>query len=583
MKVFETVNKLPSMQSEAVSLWKIFVSLLDDDVLRTLLTPITKSLIDVMTISNHEIRSSVAKLLEDILIGKSFLSADDYIHLPNLPDYEQLSRLRSYLDSGRLIENDTTKLKSDIQHILKDFSDFDNAKVLLALQKLEKILSLENVDLKRYRDQLYSKLLYLIGKYASHQPISYLTAVCLGKLGAIDPSLVKIKTVDDTVFIMNDFLRQDEKLAFISDLIINHIYPAYNAVSEVRVRLCIEYSIQTLLQQAGFRPVEDMKSNVTLLAVYTSWRKLPKSIQEFVTPFLQSAYQVSWSEQPLEYPIYHKAKSFDDWVEQWFCRMVECTRNPAKQIFTACIPMVQSNLTEITLHFIPYLVLHIILNGTGDHVRGIADELMIVFYANAKPDDGGGKMNHYALQIAFSITEYCRKWINRVDSKDAEKKSQVARVHNFLKLLPSMTMGMAAFHTKAYPQALMQLETHIKENPQSKEDPEILKHLRQIFIQLDDPVSLQALIDECASALSLEEEIFRYESLGKWSEAEVSYRKKIQDNPLNLSSYEGYMECLKKSGNYGMYTINKIANNSYLLFLYRIFIIHCGYRVCQCS
>lgn len=577
MKVFETLNKQPGMQLKVLSLWKVFISLLDDELLRTLLISITKSLIDIMTVSNHNTRQAVAIVLEDLLIMKSFITPEDYANLPDIPDYQELARLNSHVNSNRMIKSNSVQLRHDLQYILNAFSDFDTVKVLLGLQKLEKILSMDNVDLGDFRDQLYSKLLYLIEKYGSHQQISYLAAVCIGKLGAVDPGIVKMNAVDDTVYVMNDYSRQDEKLAFICDLIINHIYPAYNAVNEVNVRLCMEYSIQTLLKNAGYLPMQEMKSKPTLLAIYTSWRKLPKSIQEFLTPFLQSAYHVSWSEQPLEYPIYTKAKSFQDWVQHWFCRMAKCAQSPAKEIFAACIPMVQSNLTDITLHLLPYIVLHVILSCTTDNVHGIVSELLLVFEANAKPADqsGIGKMGHYSLQVAVSITEYCRKWLNRVGLKDLAKKSQVSRVNRFLQAIPSMTMGIAAFHIKAYPHALMQLETHLKEKAE-KMDPEIQKYLKQIYIQLDDPESLKGLMETYSSVLSVEEEIFRYESLGKWSEAEVLYRNKIQDNPSDISSYEGYMECLKKSGNYGNVLFSKKRAKSHFFFLNRIVVVYCG-------
>ncbi|KAI7901832.1 uncharacterized protein BX663DRAFT_552745 [Cokeromyces recurvatus] len=552
MKVFHTLKELPNMQFQVCSLWEKFISLLDTDTILSHVNGIVKNLIDIMPIATKEIRVTIAKLLYNLLVEKNNLEPGHYTNLPILPDYEEFQELKEYIAS-----NKQTKKPSnyEFKQIIATFSNAnsDDVQVLLGLQRLR--ILLENYpECEVYRNQIFSNLFYLLRKYASHKQITYLAALCLGKLGAVDPSTVNMPIIEDTVFIMNNFHRQDENLDFISDLIINHIYPAYNAINDEQVRKCTEFTIQTLLHQAGYHPVHEMKKRPSLIAIFHHWRRLPTSIQEFLTPFLQSAYQGTWSEHASKYPIFPNAKSFEEWAQDWYCVMANSAHDTAKQIFAACIPIVRSSILEVTLHLLPYLVLHLLLSGTPSDIRHIVDELMIVFSMNSKPHGNHSsqdKMNVYSLQVAVAVTEYCRKWLNRVGPYDAEKRNQVSRVNSFLELIPNKVMGIAAFYTKAYPQALMEFETHFKkQKTKIVGDHEMLDYLRQIYIQIDDPVDLQALMDMYTSVLSRDEEITRFEALGKWDEAEALYKSKISDNPYELAPYIGYMECLRKCNNY---------------------------------
>ncbi|KAI9478821.1 MAG: hypothetical protein EXX96DRAFT_261034 [Benjaminiella poitrasii] len=562
LKVFHTINELSNIQPEALSLWQKFISLSDNETILSYLNTITKGLINLLPTASKETRLAVAQTLRTLLIEKSILEPVHYNNLPMLPEYEELQELKEYINSKKQTRK---QLNNDFKQIVATFSNanFDDVQVLLGLQKLKALL--ENYpECETHRNALFSTLFYLLRKYPSHKQITYLAALCLGKLGAVDPSVVNMPAIEDTVFIMNNFHRQDENLDFISDLIINHIYPAYNAVGDEQVRKCMEYTIQTLLHQAGYHPVQEMRKRPSLIAIFHHWRRLPTSIQEFLTPFLQSAYEGTWSDHAGKYPVFPNAKSFEDWTQDWYCLMANSSHDTAKQIFSACIPIVRSNVLEVTLHLLPYLVLHLVLSGTPTDTRHIVDELMLIFNMNSKPNNDNSsqdKMNVYSLQVAVAVTEYCRKWLNRVGPHDAEKRSQVSRVNTFLELIPNKVMGIAAFYTKAYPQALMEFETHFKKQKvKIVGDHEMLDYLRQIYIQIDDPIDLQALMDMYTSVLSRDEEITRFEALGKWDEAEALYKSKISENPFELSPYIGYMECLTKCNNYEklLYVTDKV-------------------------
>lgn len=548
MKIFNTVIELPNMQSETLSLWKTYIDLLDETATVLHINAIVKGLSSILRVSPYNIRTDAANVLVDLLIRGPNFGEEQYSNLPVLPDFQELQEVKEFIGARQKV-----KIKHDIRKIISDFSSFDDVQVLSSLEKLYKIL-VDNPDCRYYVDKVYANLFNLLRKYASHELISYYSAICLGKLGAIDPGLVNMDVIDNTVFIMRNFNNDDENLNFICDLIINHIFPFYNAVSDEATRQCIEYSIQTLVRIAGYRPINEMKGNVSLVKAYNHWRRHPRHIQEFLTPFLISAYEGSWPEIHIEYPIFTNSHSFKEWVHNWYCRMVKGAIGTAGRVFSACLPMVQSDLMDVALHLLPYLVLHVILSGNNDDARAIINELQSVLDINAKPVDDLEKikMNRYSLQVAVAITEYCRKWMNRVSPNDLTLTSVVERVNSFLKQIPDRDMGIAAFNAKAYPQALMHFETHLKEHSNNAlKDQEILGYLRQIYIEIDDPIDYKALMDTYTVVTSRDEQIAQYVNLGEWDYAETLYKSKILDTPLDLSAYTGYLECLTKSNRFG--------------------------------
>ncbi|CAO0799387.1 unnamed protein product [Mucor circinelloides] len=547
MKVFNSVVEIPDMQSQAFSLWKTYLDLLNQEAVVLHINAIVQGLCNIILVSSSSIRVQVAAKLDDLLVHNASLLNESFANFPVLPDFVELDHVKKFV-----AEHHKSIYKMEIRNIIKGFTCFDGGLVLSNLQKLQDILVRHPNE--RFRaDELYAYLFDVIRKYSTHELITYYAARCLGLLGAADPSAVNMRTIDNTVFVMRNFNNDDENLTYIYDLIINHIFPSYNSISNGATRQSIEYAIQILLHIAGYRPIKEMKSNASLRRVFNCWRKHPKDVQEFLAPFLQSAYQGKWPDIRVEYPIFSRSQTFKEWVHKWYCCMANDARGNAGRIFKACLPMVQSGMTDIALHLLPYLVLHSVFSSKSEHVCAIIDELQFVLDINARPADDPEKlvMNRYALQLAVAITQYCRKWLHHVGRNDLTFSSVVERVNQFLKRIPDQDMGFAAFNAGAYPQALMHFETHIKEHSSNQiKDREIMKCLRRIYLELDQISDYKALMDSYIVNTNRDEQIAQHVNLGEWDYAETLYKSKISDRPLDLSAYTGYLECLSKSNRF---------------------------------
>lgn len=541
MKLFQTVNELDNMQLEALSLWKIFIATIDNSALVSIFNRIVYGLLKIMTVSAHSIRVLVAQVLQEVFDREIETIAPDISELPDLPEFEELRSLKSSLEV-RLPKKKQSGQKM-LAEILNRLDVSDDVQVLFELQKLNILLSDILQEFPIDVGELFSQLLFLMKKYASNKDISYLIALCFGKVGAIDPSLINVRTEDNNIFVLNSFQSEKENRVFICQLLSNHVFNAYNAVKNEYILQFLQMAIQSLLKCAGFTEQSDLRSEALL----------PKPVQEFLAPYLYSSFQFSFKETDTQYPIFTQTGSFNDWVKQWYTHMITETRGTARTIFDSCLPIVVSDVVNITVHLIPYVVLHSILSGSSNGNNGILREMLIILDINAEPESDLDRrsLNRQYLQVVVSITEYCRKWLNKISHRELSRLSEINRVRSFLNQIPDKTMAIAAYHSKAYPQALMHFETHLKSEQSESIEPEILGYLRKIYTQMENLVDLSALLKVKSNILTHDEEMIRFEIEGKWEEAEILHKNKISANPHDLSLYMGYNDCLKKWGKYG--------------------------------
>ena len=137
-------------------------------------------------------------------------------------------------------------------------------------------------------------------------------------------------------------------------------------------------------------------------------------------------------------------------------------------------------------------------------------------------------------------------------------QNQITLVRDFLLKIPNDKMAIASFRSKAYPQALMHLEQHIKATTTAREPchftSETLDSLRQIYAHIDDPDGVVAVFSLFQRTLNMGEEILQYEHMGEWESASILYREaldKQDEENLDTSLLSGYFNCLRSSGNNG--------------------------------
>ncbi|ORE03351.1 hypothetical protein BCV72DRAFT_251923 [Rhizopus microsporus var. microsporus] len=538
VKVFYSVSEINNMEMEALSLWNCFIFALSDEGLKLHLSTIIRGLTDMICHSNQSVRILVADTIKKLLIDRYELTKDLYGQIPPLPQFDELQDVREFIESSREMQ-----LIREFNRAFASIQKPSDVEILLGIQKMSKLL--ERKELLAVRTgHLYSQLLMLAHKYINHPEISYAVGVCLGKLNAIDPSRIQVKVRNDKTYVINNFKTNEENLKFICDIVINCLIPAYHAVNNEFMHQLISYSIQVLLKHAGFRTVETMESSKEYEKVFNTWQRFPHSIQEFLTPLLRSSYVVVLPEYIFNYPIYTKADSVSTWVVQWYCLLEKITDDEARPIFSACLPVVYYGNLDVALYLLPHLILHVILSASASDIQNIVNEILLVLNTNSKLDKADQK-NQASLQAVVAITEHCRQWLYRAGSRDT------TMVGRFLEAIPDKLMAKASFYAKAYPQALMHFENYIKTSSSNLlEDEETMRFLRHIYVKTENMQDLQALLSMYSIRFSNDEEIIRFENMGKWKEAEIYHMDNVAKNPHDLSACMSFLECLKKSGSY---------------------------------
>jgi hypothetical protein len=402
MKLFDAIYDVEGMQLEALELWTVLIHVLSPNHILSHLNAFLRRLIQFIHVVDKSTRKRVAKEIEYILLdGKLVITPDRYLSLPVIPAFDELEKTRKHVASKTKYS-----LREAIKSILKCLNDLDDAEVQSALHRLSNILKGKENEVEKIigdielASRLYSKLLGIARKYAQHKDIPYLAAICLGKLGATDPSILPVSVNDDNIIIRSNFENKEENVNFVADLIENYLIPAFHASIDEQVHQFIRYTIQTLLTCAGFSPkkIGDVFSSNRVSR--ERWNKFPTSTQEFLSPLLSSSYECEWSKLEIDHLIYKNGVTFTDWIHKWYDKLTNQASKNAHDIFKACTPVIRSGIWDVTHYLIPCLVLHVVQNDDSQYVSSIRDEMITVLNAAVSDvPDANAKKNLSSLKV----------------------------------------------------------------------------------------------------------------------------------------------------------------------------------------
>lgn len=173
--------------------------------------------------------------------------------------------------------------------------------------------------------------------------------------------------------------------------------------------------------------------------------------------------------------------------------------------------------------------------------------------------------------MVVHITEYCRKWLRRKQASTHKqlRSPDVNVVRRFLDNIPNDLMAVASYRSKAYAQALLHLELHLKESMETRGSitSDDLDHLQRIYVHMEDLDGMQAILSMFTRTLSFDEEILRLESTGRYQDAKIYYEHTLQDKSDDLQLNIGYLNCLSVNGEFGtlVSATGKYCSYAYLL------------------
>ncbi|KAI9245342.1 hypothetical protein BDA99DRAFT_528116 [Phascolomyces articulosus] len=550
MAIFQALGELPMMQLEAYKLWKCFVNALPSDKLTTCIGPIVRGILCIFIRCDDMVKKEIGDLLEETLLVCN-LTMERLLELPSIPSFAELNNVSTFIEQKR----DELSIEQSIYAICKRARSDDAVNTLTLVEEMHRILEkhgpLHSV-IARHRSMLYTVLLYLSRKSGDLQNIRDIAAECLGILGATDPSQIEVKVIEDDVVVLKNFTDPAENRELVCNIIIKHLIPAFQAASSEDTQLYVQYAMQNLLRFAGFN-TRTVVGNENP-AVQKRWKAFPMTVQKTLFPLLESSFRASWVFPTPTAPIYPYADSYETWIKRWYYLLTRTIADDTVgKIFNECTPLVHRDFFGLALDLLPCMILHIILSGSKESHSVIIKELLCVLDMDGLQRTHTEKMQRDSLRVVVLITEHCRKWIRRAQRLIGMSKMDIATVRDFLEQIPNDKMAIASFRSKAYPQALMHLEQHIKATVKEpgKFTSETLDSLRQIYVHIDDPDGVVAVFSLFKRTLDVSEEISQYEHMGEWDSASVLYRN-ILDTPdqesVDTGLLSGYFNCLRTSG-----------------------------------
>jgi serine/threonine-protein kinase ATR len=166
--------------------------------------------------------------------------------------------------------------------------------------------------------------------------------------------------------------------------------------------------------------------------------------------------------------------------------------------------------------------------------------------------------------------DYLARWLHKsrnevnVTKNPAMKdiyERAIRKVDDLIASIPAEAISKRAVLCGSHARALFHYEAHIREVQSKKTftecneqgvDKEMLVQLQNIYAQIDEPDGIDG-ISAHLHVLDIDQQILGHQKAGRWTAVQSWFEIKLEDDPLDVDSEVNLMDCLKQSGQYGMY------------------------------
>src|SRR5271170_711510 len=439
----------------------------------------------------------------------------------------------------------------------------------------------ENCD--KLITQLMRCLLDVTAKYHdTDAQIISLAVECLGIVGAVDPSRTDAAKEVSDMILQHNFHDAEESVSFAIQFIELKLIRCFRAATDTKAQAYLAWAMQELLIFCGLTSqlLDTSKGLGADQLILRKWGKFSKTSRETLTPLLSSKYTLTANPPTLitSYPIFPNQPTYRDWLQTFTLVTInEAQGENARKIFTTiCSRIIKDQDLAIANYVLPYVVLNVIISGTDHHRENIRQEFLSVLESsgNAASDAEAGK-SRLAIQSVFLLIDYLQKWLRQHRKLLWERKQQQAKkanrylgvdedeefdpaivhVEGVLSTLQPDLMANASFQCGSYARALFHWEQYVRDNEKTPpEDGMDLLYARwqEIYNYLDEPDGIEG-ISAKFTFQTFDQQILEHETAGHWSAAQSCFELALQQDPSNLTSQRGFLNCIKQSGHHETY------------------------------
>lgn len=313
-------------------------------------------------------RSKLVAIFEFLTSG----SEVGRLEFPDVPDTEEWSRVKEKVtgDVGRL----------------------DVLAALLTHDKLplieQTLVRLKNALLGRTGLEnfgLVQRLVSVLRELEGRVEVAVLACECLGIIGAIDPSRMKIESGRE-VGLDGSMTTGEEVGKFVTLLVQTHLVPLLQATHDPGLRFNLSFTIQELLVYLGFTAevvayasgYQPRRGEMT-----DRWRAFTPAVTACLEPLVGSRYQVEMLlPLPLTYPFFHYRLTFPAWLSGWCLDLIGKLGNgKTRRVFLLLGPVVGAEGGSTAALLIPHLITRILMEGDKIYTEEIRKEFVHVLGA----------------------------------------------------------------------------------------------------------------------------------------------------------------------------------------------------------
>lgn len=381
------------LQAAAFSAWQTMLMNLEDDDVEVMLESTFSTIIQRWDCFDGKTRKSAEATLQYLLKHRASLLRNTIVNLPSLSEFPalgdveaQLMKLRTPTDIGNAFSIFTRRLRNE-----------NSGVVAQALVELKAYLRLHQSFLQAsaVSEQpdtvvglLVRSILDTCVKFnESNHKIAQLSAQCIGLIGCLDSNRVESVREQREMVMVSNFVDAGETTDFVLFLLEEVIVPAFLSTTDTLLQGFFSYVMQELLEKCDFKevcePIIRGGDRGSTDPVYLKWQALPGSVQDTLTPFLSSKYALKDMEKfNYEYPIFRpdtmrSEKLYNTWLRAFVLDLLQKPFNfNTNIIYPPLCRAIRIKDVSVANFLLPYVVLHVIIDGTDQHRKEIGEELL---------------------------------------------------------------------------------------------------------------------------------------------------------------------------------------------------------------
>lgn len=410
------------LQSSAFSAWDAILRNLGDEDVESMLETTFSLILQNWESFDNTTQEHAEDTVQYLIKFRARLVRNTIVNLPSLAQFSRLADVESQLNKLRT----PTDIGNAFQIFRRRLGHENPGVVTQSLVELKTYLRLHQSFLQASAvseqpdilvGQLTRSILDTCVKYNEWQnDIAVLSAECLGLIGCLDSN--RVESVRDTreMVVVSNFHSAGETTDFVLYVLKEVLVPAFLTAEDTSLQGYFSYVMQELLERCDFKAVVgNILRNGTKNStddLYVKWLSLPASIQDTLTPFLSSKYSLGGMVMTkYEYPIFRPDRLpphrlHNAWLRNF---ALDLLQKPCHfytdLIYPPLCRAIRIKDVSVANFILPYLVLHIIVDGADKNRAEIGSEMICVLEYEAPSNSQIGREDlKLCIEVRFHIT-----------------------------------------------------------------------------------------------------------------------------------------------------------------------------------